>query len=74
MRLLTSITRELMRLNTNLELIMGHFGVNAVATKAEKGDTEDEVTYSNDLESFKEEFLDKAQELEEKEETEVPST
>lgn len=74
MRLFTSITRELMRLNTNLELIMGHFGVNAAAVKAEKGDTEDEVTYSDDLESLKEEFLDKAQELEEEEETEVPST
>ena len=74
MRFLTSITRELMRLNTNLELIMGHFGINAVTVKREKGDAEDEVTYSDDLESFKEEILDKVHELEEEEETEVSST
>lgn len=75
MRLFTSITRELMRLNDNLELIMGHFGINAVALeKMKKGDTDDEVTYSSDLESLVEEIRDKAHELEEEEETKDSAT
>ena len=74
---LTSITRELRRLNDNLELILGHFGINAVALEKgerKKGNTDDEVSYSSDLESFVEEVQDKAHELEEEEETEVSST
>lgn len=77
MKFYTSTTRELMRLNDNLELIMGHFGINAVAAEPKKGDDEDEVTYSSDLESFKEEFSaawDEMHESEESKEDEVTST
>lgn len=71
MRLFTSITRELMRLNDNLELIMGYFSINAPTLPSEKGDSKAEVTYSSDLESFREEYADKQHELEEEGEDET---
>lgn len=69
MKFFTSITRELIRLNNNLELIMGYFGISAVSSEGAKGDTEDEVTYSDDLQSFVEEIRDKQPDSEEEEDT-----